>query len=106
MRLAPDRVTISFSATACGLGACSGCRKCADSVEASSGGRTLATRVSGGTAGLPRRSHVRRHMPNASHGAVGSKARLALALLLTGQRRSDVVRMGWQHLSGSAIAVK
>ncbi len=38
--------------------------------------------------------------------AMGSKARLALALLLTGQRRSDVVRMGWQHLSGDAIAVK
>ena len=35
-----------------------------------------------------------------AHHPVGSKARLALALLLcTGQRRSDVVRMGWQHVS-------
>jgi integrase len=31
----------------------------------------------------------------------GSRARLALRLLLyTGQRRSDVVRMGWQHING------
>jgi integrase len=37
---------------------------------------------------------------------MGSKARLALALLLTGQRRSDVVRMGWQHVADGAIAVK
>jgi integrase len=37
---------------------------------------------------------------------VGSRARLALAMLLTGQRRSDVVRMGWQHIAGGAIAVK
>ena len=37
---------------------------------------------------------------------VGSRALLALALLLTGQRRSDVVRMGWQHIAGGAIAVK
>src|SRR5215831_3745672 len=35
-----------------------------------------------------------------SHHPVGSKPRLALALLLyTGQRRSDVVRMGRQHIS-------
>lgn len=34
----------------------------------------------------------------------GSRARLALYLLLyTGQRRSDVVRMGWQHLTGDAL---
>jgi integrase len=37
---------------------------------------------------------------------VGSRARLAFALLLTGQRRSDVIRMGWQHIIGAAIAVK
>ena len=37
---------------------------------------------------------------------VGSRALLALALLLTGQRRSDVVRMGWQHIADGAIAVK
>jgi integrase len=36
----------------------------------------------------------------------GSRARLALYLLLyTGQRRSDVVRMGRQHLSGEAVQV-
>lgn len=38
---------------------------------------------------------------------VGSRARLAFALLLyTGQRRSDVVRMGRQHLRDGAIAVR
>ncbi|MET4701933.1 integrase [Constrictibacter sp. MBR-5] len=38
---------------------------------------------------------------------VGSKARLALALMLcTGQRRSDVVRMGWQHVEGDKIRVR
>ena len=37
----------------------------------------------------------------------GSRPRLALALLLyTGQRRSDVVRMGRQHLKGDAIEVR
>ena len=37
----------------------------------------------------------------------GSKAHLALSLLLhTGQRRSDMVRMGWQHLDGDLISVK
>jgi integrase len=37
---------------------------------------------------------------------VGSKARLALALLLyTAQRRGDVVRMGRQHIRNGAIAV-
>jgi integrase len=37
---------------------------------------------------------------------VGSKARLALALLLyTGQRRSDVVRMGRQHIDDNMLAV-
>jgi integrase len=36
----------------------------------------------------------------------GSKARLALSLLLcTGQRRSDVVRMGWQHINGEFLSV-
>jgi integrase len=38
---------------------------------------------------------------------IGSRARLALELLLsTGQRRSDVVRMGWQHVKGDEIAVR
>lgn len=38
---------------------------------------------------------------------IGSKARLALALALyTGQRRSDVAKMGWQHIQGDAIAVR
>jgi integrase len=37
----------------------------------------------------------------------GTRTGLALALLLyTAQRRSDVVRMGWQHVSGDAIAVR
>jgi integrase len=41
-----------------------------------------------------------------SHPA-GSRARLALALLLfTAQRRSDVIRMGRQHVRGGLIAVK
>jgi len=36
----------------------------------------------------------------------GSRERLAMALLLyTGQRRGDVVRMGWQHVSGDTIRV-
>jgi integrase len=39
--------------------------------------------------------------------AVGTKARLAHALLLyTGQRVSDVCRMGWQHVTGDMIKVK
>ena len=38
---------------------------------------------------------------------VGSRARLALALLLyTAQRRSDVVRMGRQHLRDGALSVR
>ena len=41
-----------------------------------------------------------------THHPVGSKARLALSLLLRGQRRSDIIRMGWQHIAGDAIAVK
>lgn len=37
---------------------------------------------------------------------LGTKARLALALMLyTGQRRSDAVTMGWQHVSGNRIEV-
>jgi integrase len=37
---------------------------------------------------------------------IGTRARLALELMLsTGQRRGDVVRMGWQHVRGDAIAV-
>jgi integrase len=38
---------------------------------------------------------------------IGTRARLALALLLyTAQRRGDVVHMGWQHVRGDAIAVR
>ena len=38
---------------------------------------------------------------------IGSKPRLALALLLyTAQRRGDVIRMGWQYLQGDAIALR
>lgn len=38
---------------------------------------------------------------------IGSRTRLAFALLLyTAQRRSDVVRMGWQHVQGDTIAVR
>jgi integrase len=39
--------------------------------------------------------------------ALGSRARLALELLVhTGQRRGDVVRMGWQHVSNDEITVR
>ena len=42
-----------------------------------------------------------------THHPIGSRARLALALLLgTGQRRSDVVTMGRQHVRGDRISVK
>lgn len=43
-----------------------------------------------------------------AHHAVGTKARLALALALyTGQRRGDLVRMGRQHIrNGVAIEVR
>ena len=38
---------------------------------------------------------------------ISTKARLAFALLLcTGQRRSDVIRLGWQHVQGDVIAVR
>jgi integrase len=38
---------------------------------------------------------------------IGTKARLALGLLLyTAQRKSDVVRMGWQHVRGDVISVR
>jgi integrase len=38
---------------------------------------------------------------------IGTKARLALSLMLyTGQRRSDAVRMGWQHVEGDRIKVR
>src|SRR5262245_51037755 len=41
------------------------------------------------------------------HHPSGSRARLAFALLLyTGQRRSDAVRMGHQHLSDGMIYVR
>ncbi|MGE5502164.1 MAG: tyrosine-type recombinase/integrase [Ignavibacteriales bacterium] len=40
------------------------------------------------------------------HWPAGSRARLALRLLLyTGQRRSDAVRMGWQHVSEGKLRV-
>jgi integrase len=39
--------------------------------------------------------------------SIGSKARLALALALyTGQRRGDIVRMGWQNVKGERITVR
>jgi integrase len=39
--------------------------------------------------------------------AIGSKARLALALgLYTAQRKGDVLRMCWQHVSGDCITVR
>jgi integrase len=42
-----------------------------------------------------------------THHPVGSKARLALALLLyTAQRRSDVVRMGRKHVRGDVVDVR
>lgn len=38
---------------------------------------------------------------------VGSRARLAMALLLyTGQRRSDVIRMGPQHVRGNVLSLR
>jgi integrase len=38
---------------------------------------------------------------------IGSKARLALALLLyTVQRRGDAIRLGWQHIQGDMIALR
>ena len=38
---------------------------------------------------------------------IGTKARLALALLLyTAQRRSDVVGMGWQHIRNGMLAIR
>jgi integrase len=41
------------------------------------------------------------------HHPIGSRARLALALLLyTGQRRGDVIRMGAQHIRDGALHVK
>jgi integrase len=42
-----------------------------------------------------------------AHHSIGSKARLALALMLyTAVRRSDLVRLGWQHVQGDAIAFR
>ena len=42
-----------------------------------------------------------------AHWPIGSRPRLALALLIyTGQRRSDVVRMGHQHVRGNTILVR
>lgn len=37
----------------------------------------------------------------------GSRARLAMDLLLyTGQRRSDIIRMGWQHVRGGFLTIR
>jgi len=42
-----------------------------------------------------------------AHHPIGTKPRLALALLLyTAQRRSDVVRMGRQHIKGGVLTVR
>ena len=42
-----------------------------------------------------------------AHWAIGTKERLALALLVhTGQRRSDVVRMGPQHVRNGVLKIK
>lgn len=42
-----------------------------------------------------------------SHHAIGTRAHLALALgLHTGQRKGDVIRMGWQHITDDMIAVE
>jgi integrase len=42
-----------------------------------------------------------------AHHPIGSRARLAMALLLySGQRRGDVIRMGPQHVRGGALYVK
>jgi hypothetical protein len=42
-----------------------------------------------------------------AHYPIGSKARLALELMLsTGQRRGDIVKMGRQHIEGDCIAVR
>ncbi len=42
-----------------------------------------------------------------AHHPIGSRARLAFALLLyTGQRRSDVLKMGRQHVQNGAISVR
>lgn len=39
--------------------------------------------------------------------AIGTRARLAFALLLyTAQRRGDVLRMGWQHVRGDLLQVR
>ena len=40
------------------------------------------------------------------HYPIGTSARLAMGLMLyTGQRRSDMVKMGWQHIAGDRIRV-
>lgn len=42
-----------------------------------------------------------------AHFPAGTKARLAMALMLyTGQRRSDAVRMGWQHICDNRITIR
>ena len=42
-----------------------------------------------------------------THHAAGSRAYLAMMLMLwTGQRKSDAVRMGWQHVRNGKIAVR
>ena len=37
---------------------------------------------------------------------IGTTAHLAMTLMFTGQRRSDGVRMGWQHIRNGKIAVR
>jgi integrase len=42
-----------------------------------------------------------------AHHSAGSRAYLAMMLMLwTGQRKSDAVRMGWQHMRNGKIAVR
>jgi integrase len=42
-----------------------------------------------------------------AHHPIGSKSRLALALLqYTAQRRGDVIRMGWQHVKDDTIVLR
>jgi integrase len=68
---------------------------------------TYAVRkVRGRTDGFHTWSEEEIHAFEAKH-ALGTRARLALALLLyTAQRRSDVVTMGRQHVRGGAIHVR
>jgi integrase len=63
------------------------------------------TRAKAKTAGYPTWSEAEIARFEARH-PVGTKARLAFALLLhTGQRRGDIVRMGPQHIHNGALAI-